>query len=168
MNVQTIGKTMPNGFAGSYARQPDMIVTTSPLGGEVPVAFGTPMKRNKNQVVPMGEGSTAAEFVGVAARQMKSQLSYGNQSVGQYAPNDPVSLFQRGSIQVVCQRGTPSAGGKVYVRVTANPSYSTAVVGGFEALEDSGNCVLLEHCQWGGGVDGCNVAELVILNRQNV
>ena len=26
MNPQTIGKAMPHGFAGSYARQPDMIV----------------------------------------------------------------------------------------------------------------------------------------------
>ena len=28
LNPQTIGQTMPHGYAGSYARQPDMIVNT--------------------------------------------------------------------------------------------------------------------------------------------
>lgn len=36
LNPQTIGKTMPNGFAGSYARQPDMIVNTRPAAALTP------------------------------------------------------------------------------------------------------------------------------------
>lgn len=40
LNPQTIGTTMPHGMAGSYARQPDMIVNTKPLGGNDNVPFG--------------------------------------------------------------------------------------------------------------------------------
>ena len=40
MRGQTIGKTMPHGYAGSYSRQPDMIVDSHPLEGKVSVAFG--------------------------------------------------------------------------------------------------------------------------------
>lgn len=36
LNPQVIGKEMPHGFAGSYARQPDMIVNTRPAGEEIP------------------------------------------------------------------------------------------------------------------------------------
>lgn len=35
LSTQVIGKVMPHGFAGSYARQPDMIVNTRPAGGKV-------------------------------------------------------------------------------------------------------------------------------------
>ena len=40
MRGQTIGKTMPHGYAGSYSRQPDMIVDSHPLEGDAAVVFG--------------------------------------------------------------------------------------------------------------------------------
>ena len=168
LHTQTIGATMTAGFAGSYARQPDMIVITAPLGGTTPVAFGSPLKRDKTgNVVLLGAESTAENFVGVAARELKSSLHYLDQSVGQYATTEPVSVFQRGSIQVKCQRGTHAIGGKVYVRITENASYSTAVVGGFEEEADSANTIELTNCQWGGAADSNGVTELVILSRIN-
>ena len=39
LNPQTIGKVMPHGYAGSYARQPDMIINTRPAGGNIPLAW---------------------------------------------------------------------------------------------------------------------------------
>ena len=42
LNPQNIGKTLDHGFAGSYARQPDMIVTTRPAGAEI--VFGAAVK----------------------------------------------------------------------------------------------------------------------------
>ena len=39
LNPQIIGKEMPHGFAGCYARQPDMIVETRPAGGETEAAY---------------------------------------------------------------------------------------------------------------------------------
>ncbi len=36
LNPQIIGAEMEHGFAGSYARQPDMIVVTRPVGEKSP------------------------------------------------------------------------------------------------------------------------------------
>lgn len=167
LNPQVIGETLTAGFAGSYARQPDMIVNTRPAGGSAAIPFGAPLVYSGTDVVQMGSGATAAQFVGVAGREIKSSLTYLEQSPGQYNPGDPVSVFQRGSIQVYCQRGTPALGGAVYVRITANGSYESAVVGGFEAEADSSNTVQLTNAQWGGPADANGIAELVILTRLN-
>ncbi|MFQ8761921.1 MAG: hypothetical protein ACLSAF_23035 [Intestinimonas sp.] len=92
LNPQVIGKEMPHGFAGCYARQPDMIVNTRPAGGGAPIPFGTPLKYDGAEVVPMGAAATAAQFVGVAGAEIKSALTYLDQSQGQYAPGEPVSV----------------------------------------------------------------------------
>ena len=167
LNPQVIGTTMTAGYAGSYARQPDMIVNTRVAGGEANIPFGAPLVYSTGTVVQMGASATAQQFVGVAGREIKSSLSYLEQSPGEYAPGDPVSVFQRGSIQVYCQRCTPALGGAVYVRTTYNGTYSTAQVGGFEAEDDSGNVVQLTNAQWGGAPDANGIAELVILTRNN-
>ncbi len=172
LNPQIIGTNgMPHGFAGCYARQPDMIVNTRPAGGTAPIVFGTPLKYGENgDVVPMaGEGTTAANFCGVAAAEIKSALTYLDQGNGQFAPGEPVGVFMRGSINVKCYKGAPKLGGDVYVRIINTPAYAeTTVVGGFEAEADSttsGNVVKLTGCQWGGPADANGVAELVILTR---
>ena len=102
LNPQIIGKDMPHGFAGCYARQPDMIVETRPAGGETPIVFGTPLVYDTDNVsvIPAGATFTAAEFAGVAGFEIKSVLTYLDQAVGQYAPGEPTSVFQRGSIFV--------------------------------------------------------------------
>ena len=167
LNPQVIGTQVPNGFAGSYARQPDMIVNTRPAGGETPIPFGAPLIYNDGTVVQAGATTTATNFVGVAGSEIKSALTYLSPVEGQYAPGDPVSVFMRGSINVYCQRGTPAIGGTVYVRTVLNGTYSSAVVGGFEAEDDSGKVVALTNCQWGGAPDANGIAELVILTRNN-
>ena len=167
LNPQVIGTTMTAGYAGSYARQPDMIVNTRPAGGSAAIPFGAPLKYDGTTVVQMGASSTAAQFVGVAGREIKSSLTYMEQTPGEYAPGDAVSVFQRGSIQVYCQNGTPSLGAAVYVRVTYNSTYENAQVGGFEAVSDTTNSVALTNCQWGGPPDANGIAELVILTRLN-
>ena len=167
LNPQVIGTAMTAGYAGSYARQPDMIVVTRPAGGSANIPFGAPLVYSGGAVVQMGASATADQFVGVAGRELKSSLTYMEQTPGEYAPGDAVSVFERGSIQVSCQRGTPALGGVVYVRTTANESYATALVGGFEASDDSGKVVALTNCQWGGAPDANGIAELVILTRNN-
>ncbi len=168
LRPQTIGTTMPHGFAGSYARQPDMIVNTHPAGGAAQIAFGAPLQYGDNGVVvPMGAASTAARFVGVAAREIKSALSYLAQDVGAYAPGEAVPVFMRGSINVLCQNGMPALGGAVYVRVADNESIPTATVGGFEAAADGSNTVKLTNCQWAGAADANGIAELRILTMNN-
>lgn len=160
LSPQSIGLAMSHGFAGSYARQPDMIVNTAPLGGTATIPFGTPLVRGQDgAVIPMGSGNTGNQFVGVAGREVKTATQYNGQSVGSYAPGEAVSVFQRGNINVKCQKGAPVIDGTVYVRVTASGGYS---VGGFEAEADGANTVALSNAQWGGPADGNGVAELRI------
>lgn len=168
LHPQNIGTGMPHGFAGSYARQPDMIVSTRPAGGEGPIPFGAALAYDaKGAAVPMGAGSTAEQFAGVAAREIKTALAYLDQGAGSYAPGEAVPVFQRGAVNVKCQNGTPKLGGKVYVRIAANASIPTAAVGGFEAAADGSNSVELTNCQWAGPADVDGVAELRILTLNN-
>ena len=167
LNPQVIGKEMPHGFAGCYARQPDMIVETRPAGGEAAIPFGAPLVYDDGAVVQAGASFTATTFVGVAGCEIKSALTYLDQQAGQYAPGEPVSVFQRGSINVKCYDGTPALGGAVYVRTKTSGTYTTGVVGGFSATNESGSTVALTNCQWGGPADANGVAELVILTKQN-
>ena len=168
LNPQIIGKDMPHGFAGCYARQPDMIVETRPAGGSNPIPFGTPLVYGTAPtVVAAGAGFTAAKFAGVAGFEIKSALTYLEQQAGQYAVGEPVSVFQRGSINVKCYDGTPALGGTVYVRTATSDTYTTGVVGGFSANNESGKTVALTNCQWGGPADANGIAELVILTKLN-
>ena len=171
LNPQVIGAQMPNGFAGCYARQPDMIVNTRPAGGTAEIPFGSPLMydENNNVVIMAGSGTQASQFVGVAGAEIKSALSYLDPVNGYFAPGDPVGVFMRGSINVKCYKGTPALGGTVYVRIAETSAYAeTTVVGGFEAEADSttaANVIALTGCQWGGAADANGVAELVILTR---
>ena len=167
LKPQNIGAAMPHGYAGSYARQPDMIVTTRPAGAELVFGAAALKYSTAGAVVPMGAGDAASAFVGVAAREVKSALSYLDQNVGRYAEKEAVPVFQRGSINVICQKGTPKLGGAVYIRIAANESYPTAAVGGFEAEADDKNTVQLTNCQWAGPADAGKVAELRILTMTN-
>ena len=162
--TQKFGTAFPHGFAGSYASQPDMIIATFPAGGSANIAFGTPVKLSSDAVVAMGSGDTGADFIGFASKEVKTAMDYTSQGTGVYAPGEPTSVFQRGCINVKCQRGTPSYGGAVYLRVTANGSYPTAVVGGLEASADSDKTVQLTNCAWQGPADANGIAELRILS----
>ena len=168
LNPQSIGAVMPHGQAGSYARQPDMIINTRPAGGESPINFGLAVvyDENKNVVLPTAS-STADQFIGVASREINTALNYLEQGVGQYAPGDAVSVFQRGAINVKCQNGTPKIGADVYIRVKANTAYPKAVVGGFEAVSDTTSSVKITNAQWAGSADANGIAELRILTMIN-
>lgn len=166
LHPQNIGATMPHGYAGGYARQPDMIVNTRPAGAEI--VFGAALKYDTNgNVVPMGAGDTEAAFAGVASKEIKTAITYLDQSVGQYAEKEAVPVFMRGAVNVICQKGTPKLGGSVYIRIAENASYPGAAVGGFEAEADDKNTVQLTNCQWAGPADVNKVAELRILTMNN-
>ena len=166
--TQNIGKYMPHGMAGSYARQPDMIVNTFPAGGEEDIAFGVALVFDDGKVVAFGADNTAADFIGIAGREFKSALHYYDQNKGAYAPLEAVSVFQRGSINAVCQKGTPTYGAQVYVRITADASTPSAVVGGFEAEADGAKTIELPGCKWMGPKDTNNIAELRVTTFPNV
>ena len=161
LNPQVLGREVPGGFAGMYARQPDMIVNTRIAGAEIP--FGSPLMYGEGgRVIPANADFTAAGFVGVAACEIKPS---GTQQEGQYQPLDPVPVFQRGHVNVRAY-GFPEKGGAVYVRTAKSDlAFANEPVGAFTANEESGKTVALPNCQWGGSIDTNGIAELVILTR---
>ena len=162
MTNQVIGKSMFHGYAGSYSRQPDTIIDSHPAAG--PIAFGQGVVYGENGSVAVpGESATAAQFVGVACREVKSATSYLDQNVGSYVQFDAVPVIKRGCVNVICQSGTPALDGAVYLRVKANVSKPDAVVGGFEAAADGTNTVALTNVKWKGAADANGVAEIRIM-----
>jgi hypothetical protein len=163
---KTIGKSLNFGFAGSFARTPDMIITTRPNTSGSPILLGTVLVYDATGgVIPADSTFTVEKFVGIAGRETKTMLNYLDQNSGaEYPPDDAVSVFQRGSISVICAVGTPIVGGAVYVRTVADTGKA---IGDLEATADSTNNVLLTNAQWGGGKDANGVCELVLLTRNN-
>ena len=160
MSGKTIGLTMNHGYAGSYARQPDMVVTTKPNVGSAAIPFGTVLMQASGGVKAADATLTAANFVGIAASQIQSSTNYLAQNgAGEYEVNAPVSCFQVGRVNVKVADGTPALYGDVYVRIVAS---GTKAVGDIECAADSTNTVKLTNCQFGGPKDANGVAELVI------
>ena len=162
MTNQVIGKSMFHGYAGSYSRQPDTIIDTHPAGGAI--AFGAGVVYGSNGAVrTAATGDTAAAFVGVAVREVKSATNYLNQNEGSYVQYDAVPVIKRGCVNVICTNGTPALDGDVYLRITANASKPNCPVGGFEAAADSTTSVKLTNVKWKGAADANGVAELRIM-----
>ena len=127
LNPQVLGTDMPHGFAGCYARQPDMIITTRPAGGTANIPFGAPLIYDSSKnVIQADATATAATFVGVAAAEIKSSLDYLNPGTGAFAPGEAVGVFQRGSINVKCYDGSPALGGTVYVRIAESDTHENS------------------------------------------
>jgi len=170
MAGKTIGKSMNYGYAGNYARTPDDIVADRKLAdASAAIPFGAAVAlKSDNTYTAVGSTFTAADFAGIALRTVKQATSYQAQNVVSYQPGEMMSALQRGAATVVCNVGTPTAGGDVYVRILENASVPAGVVGGFEAQADSTNTIKLTNCKWTNGYkDANNVAEVTILTRVN-
>ena len=170
MAGKVIGKSMNYGFAGNYGRTPDDIVADRKLAdNSQAIPFGCAIAlKSDNTYTAVGAGFTAAQFAGIALRVVKQAISYADQNYAEYEPGKMCSALQRGAATVVVGRGTPTAGGKVYVRITANASYPNAIVGGFEATADGSNTVEIPNAKWTNGyVDANGIAEVTLLTRVN-
>lgn len=160
MSGKTVGLRMNYGYAGCYARQPDMVVTTKPNVGTAAIPFGAVVMQASGGVKLSDATLTASNFVGFAAQQIQSSTNYLNQNgAGQYEVNDPVSCFQVGRINVKVADGSPALYGDVYVRITAATGKA---IGDIECAADSGKCIKLDNCQYGGPKDANGIAEVVI------
>ena len=158
-----IGLSFDNGFAGAYSRQPDQIIDTH-VAGSGGIGFGQAAVYSSGAVVNFGGSNVAADFVGVAVKEVKTSDANG---VGGYFEGEPAAIMKRGRVLVKCQNGTPALNGDVYIRTTLNASYPDAVVGGFEAAADSTYSVKVTNLKWRGAADANGVAELSILYPVN-
>lgn len=170
MPGQVIGTSMNAGFPGSFARNGDCVIFPRPVKTAA-IPFGSGVILNTdNTVSKFGAACAFANFVGVAAREVKTMTAayYPQPTIGQYEVGEICDVIERGSVSVVCNVGTPVAGGAVYIRITANGAIPPGVVGGFEyrADDDSGNCILITNAKWTTGfMDANKVSEITLLSR---
>ena len=120
-----------------------------------------------NTVDAFGATGTMAKFAGFAAREVKQTVNNADPTVV-YAIGEPVDVIQRGNVIVTCNVGTPTAGGKVYVRTTLNGAIPAGVLNGIEAAADGGNTIELTNCRFTTGKMGADKAvEVTLLTRNN-
>lgn len=169
MSGKVIGKIMNHGFAGEYARTPDMIIVTRSAEGEI--VFGSAVIKGTAgiQVKTADATTTASNFVGVCAKAVKTAYDYESENAGKYIDKEPVAVMERGSINVINANGDSTVGGKVYVAITTS-AFTGANVGDFCASATgtlNTDYIELDNAQWGGETDVNGVAELVLLTRAN-
>lgn len=171
MPASTIGKTFGNGFPGTYGEQPDKIVITAPNTGDADMVFGAPVFSFDDGVAVAGSTGltpSAANFTGVAEAHVQTANAYNPQSLGGYALNQPVPVFERGGIVVYVGNSAahaPTINGAVYVRIAGGTD--DMPVGEFEAAADSTNTIQITNATWGSTADANGVALLVLKTRNN-
>lgn len=170
MPGKAIGISFNHGYPGSISRLGDEVTRTHPkAAASADIYFGDPVTINTDgTVTKLGAGATSAAFAGIAIRRIKGATQYLSQNRAYYTDQEPVDVIERGAVAVNVYVGTPTIGGAVYLRITANESIPAGVVGGFEAAADSTNTVQITNVKWGTLKDANGVAELVILTRQGV
>ncbi len=156
MPGKVMGTAVPVGFAGNVTRTAGFVMTRPAAAA---IAFGAPVVlQSDNTVRPFGASHAASDFLGVAVRTVKEAADGEG-----YAEGDAADVLEKGCVAVRCMKGTPTAGGAVYIRTTANSSYPDAPVGGFEAEADTGKTAALTGAVWTTGhMDGRRIAELTI------
>lgn len=174
MSGKAIGIELNLGYPGNVARSIDALITprsikstiTNDKETEADIEFGEPVILNSdNTYSRFGASGTAITFAGIAVREVKQSVDYFN-AEGAYKPGEVCDVLNRGTITVKCNNGTPTAGGKVYVRIKANAEIPSGVVGQFEADADSTNTVEITNARWSTGKKDSNgIAEVTVLTR---
>ena len=171
MAGKVIGIAPNIGFPGTFSRNGAFYVmarqvkTTGFNPGDAVVI------NTDNTVTKFGAAGTLALFGGFAVREVKQYTGTytGTQGNMSYAVGDMADVLSMGTIAVKVTRGTPTAGGKVYIRtVLGSPADSGAVVGGIEAAAaaDGGTTIELTNCKFKTGTQDANgTTEVDVLIR---
>lgn len=166
MPGKVIGKHMNLGYAGKISRDADVIVENRMVKLETAdIAFGKGVILNTNNTYELfGATGTAAAFAGIAIAGVKQATDYYSNEVV-YKAGQGCDVLVRGSATIVCAVGTPAAGGKVYIRVTADTG---KYVGDWEATSDGAKTIEITNARWTTGyLDVNKVAEVTLVERNN-
>lgn len=165
MAGKVIGISMNRGWPGTQSRQADAIIQNRIAAHDI--KFGEAViLTSANKWDNVASTTVGTDIAGVAVREVVQANTYDPQSNPDYKADTPCDVMTRGNVIVKCQRGTPTAGAAVYVRVAPNASYPTCVVGGFEASSDSTNSVQVSNIEWTtGDIDANLSAEVTIKTR---
>jgi hypothetical protein len=172
------------GFIGNVSRLGERVIAARQVLNTTanPISFGDPViivadslggtYQNVKDFIAGAGTFTAAKFAGVAVRNVKTQLAYTTLSVvqtpliGQYLQGQMAEVLERGSITIKINNGTPVSQNPVYVRTVFNGAIPAGVVGGFEAVADGTNTVVLTNVVFRTGVlDANGIAEITLLSR---
>lgn len=165
MPGKTIGIALSKGWPGTQSRTADAIIQCRVANTNLDFGMAV-MLTNDNKWTAVTDSTQAAQVAGVTVREVVQANTYDPQSNNGYLTGRMCDVMVRGNMVVKCQRGTPKAGDAVYVRIKTNATYGDAVVGGFEASDDSGNVVQVTNIEWTTGeMDSNNVAEITIKSR---
>ena len=182
MTGSVIQLVMNFGYPGSYSRMPDDVVMNKPVNsGSANIVFGTAVKLNADNTFAAGDATlTAANFAGIAVREVKQGLAYSTLGVvdnaqGSYQPLDPCDVLLRGCTVVKLGAGktegkTPAAGASVLYRIALDAENApNAHIGDFEAGEpEAGKTIALPGVVFTTGeVDANGVVEVSITKRNN-
>ena len=165
MPGKVVGISMNVGYPGTQSRQADAIIQNRVADGNI--AFGLAVKLTAaNKWKQIGSGDTAANVAGIAVREVVQANVYNPQSNPDYLDGTPADVMVRGNCIVKCQKGTPTAGSAVYVRITADDTHPEYLVGGFEAAADGAKTVQVTNIEWTTGVMDSNLAcEVTVKTR---
>lgn len=165
MPGKVIGTSMNVGYPGTQSRQADAIIQNRVADGAI--AFGLAVKlTGENKWKQIGTGDAATDVAGIAVREVVQANVYNPQSNPDYLDGTPADVMTRGNCIVKCQKGTPTAGSAVYVRITADDDHPEYLVGGFEAAADAGKTIQVTNIEWTTGVIDSNLAcEVTVKTR---
>lgn len=185
-----IGKSLNLGYAGKVSRNPGNMIgarmVKSILDGngletQPNIKFGDAVVLNTDNTYSKfgatGTGvsaATAANFAGIAVSEVLQMVTYGNVSgYGEYQPTHACDVLQIGSATVVCNEGTPTAGGKVYIVTVKASADAESEVGQLIASATpagtGATAVELPNVRWTTGkLDANKIAEITILTKSNV
>jgi hypothetical protein len=179
MPSKAIGTSLNYGFPGEFARNGDFVAksrfvfltdTVGPNFGDIAVLNSDTQGGTWSSVqaaIARSVTVTAAMLAGVFLRNVKQYTDYNNQNgIMGYLPGQPADVCERGSGSVVCNVGTPAAGGQVYVRIALNGAFPAGTIGGIEAAADGSNTLLWTNVSFHTGLkDVNNVTEITIKTR---
>ena len=175
MSGKVIGKSFDIGYAGTVSKSADAIISQKAVSVQSKeIIYGQAVVLEEdNTIRSVKEGDTEDRVLGVAVREVRQTTDYVS-SAGSYLPESAADILERGTIAVKCNRGTPKAGGKVYIRTAKNEAVANGVVGEFEAEADEETVdsqkvlrtIEMTNAVFATGkTDGNGIAEIKILSR---
>lgn len=96
-------------------------------------------------VSALASGNAATDVYGVIIHDVHGERSLGEGIIHTYVAGDHVTVLRQGYVAVPLQdvKTNVTAGGTVYVRVTASGSNAGLPIGGIETAADSAKCVAI-------------------------
>lgn len=158
----TIGTDFLLGFPGTVSKHVDAIKDSYVNKSGAAVGFGVPvvLDATKAGVIPWASTSVAADLVGFTIRTVKHEQTYGGNDPA-YLASEETDVMLRGSMAVLVTTGTPTKGGKVYLRKATGAIVCAAEgSGGADTIQLAN--VIFSH----NGKDANNCTEITILTRQ--